>query len=360
MYPTAALVSPDVHPDRTVTFRFSAPEATAVFLVGEINRGKGPQPMSKDDAGIWSVTVGPLPPEIWIYNFRVQGLDVVDPSNPSIKPVPPGQTANSFVEVPGKVPALYDYQPVPHGQVRMILYESRAMAVTRWVWVYTPPDYDTTSTKYPVLYLLHGNGEDQSGWVRNGRANIVLDNLIAEHKVKPMIVVMPQGHALQGASVGPVFRLQGEKSMFSPRFPADLIEDVLPLVETQFRTIPDADHRAIAGLSMGGAQSLEIGLTHLDLFHYVMGFSAAIGAPFLDIDQQLQNFYANPEVANKKLRLLAVYCGKQDFVQPGNLNFVQALHQHNIKSSYTETEGAHVWSVWRKNLAAALPLLFMP
>lgn len=136
-YPTAALVSPDVHPDRTVTFRFSAPEATAVFLVGEINRGKGPQPMSKDDAGIWSVTVGPLPPEIWIYNFRVQGLDVVDPSNPSIKPVPPGQTANSFVEVPGKVPALYDSQPVPHGQVRMILYESRAMAVTRWIWVYT-------------------------------------------------------------------------------------------------------------------------------------------------------------------------------------------------------------------------------
>jgi len=314
--------------------------------------------MSKDDAGIWTITVGPLRPEIWIYNFRVQGVDVVDPSNPSIKPVPPGQIANSFVEVPGEAPALYDSQSVPHGQVRMILYESRAMGVTRWVWVYTPPNYDATSTKYPVLYLLHGNGEDQSGWVRNGRANIILDNLIAEHKVKPMIVVMPQGHALQGASVDPIIRLQGETSMFSPRFSADLTEDVIPLVEKQFRTIPDADHRAIAGLSMGGAQSLEIGLTHLDLFHYVLGFSAAIGGPFLDIDQELQGFYANPEVANKNLRLLAVYCGKQDFVLSGNRAFVQALQQRGIKHSYTQTEGAHVWSVWRNNLTDALPLLF--
>jgi len=358
MYPTDALVSPDVHPDRTVTFRFSAPEATAVSLVGEINRGKGPQPMSKDDNGLWTITVGPLPPEIWIYNFRIQGIDVVDPSNPSIKPVPPGQIANSFVEVPGDTPAPYDAQPVPHGQVRMLMYESRAMGVTRWVWVYTPPGYDATPAKYPVLYLLHGNGEDQSGWVRNGRANIILDNLIAEHKVKPMIVVMPQGHALQGASVGPLVRLPGETSMFSPRFPPDLLGDVLPLIEKQFRTIPDAEHRAIAGLSMGGAQSLSIGLTHLDLFHYVIGFSAAIGGPFLDIDRELQGLYAKPETANDRLRLLAIYCGRQDFVYGGNHAFAQALEQHNIKHSYTETEGAHVWSVWRNNLVAALPLLF--
>ena len=162
-FPTAALVSPDVHPDRTVTFRFRAPEATQVSLVGEINQGKGPQPMSKDDSGLWTITVGPLPPEIWIYNFRIQGIDVIDPSNPAVKPVPPGEITNSFVEVPGESLAFYDARPVPHGDVRMVMYESKAMGVTRWVWIYTPPGYDQTRAKYPVLYLLHGNGEDQSG-----------------------------------------------------------------------------------------------------------------------------------------------------------------------------------------------------
>lgn len=358
MFPTEALVSPDVHPDRTVTFRFSAPDATAVSLVGEINQGKGPQPMSKDDSGLWTITVGPLPPQIWIYNFRIQGIDIVDPSNPAIKPVPPGQFANSLVEIPGDSPAAYDAQRVPHGQVRMMLYESSAMGVTRSLWVYTPPNYDQTTSKYPVLYLLHGNGEDVAGWVRNGRANIILDNLLAAHKIKPMIVVMPQGHALQAPDVAPIQRLSGETSMFSPRFAPDLLGDVMPLVEKEFRTIPDADHRAIAGLSMGGAQSLLIGLTHLDLFHYVLGFSAALGGPFLDIDAQLKDVYADPEAVNQQLRLLAFFCGRQDFVHAGNVAFDQSLSQHHIKHNYTETEGAHVWSVWRANLETTLPLLF--
>jgi enterochelin esterase-like enzyme len=357
-FPTAALVSPDVHPDRTVTFRFSAPEATEVSLVGEINQGKGPQTMSKDDAGLWTITVGPLPPEIWIYNFRIQGIDVIDPSNPAVKPVPPGETTNSFVEVSGESPAFYDARPVPHGEVRMVMYESKAMGVTRWVWIYTPPGYDQTRTKYPVLYLLHGNGEDQSGWVRNGRANIILDNLIADLKAEPMIVVMPQGHALQGASVGPLVRLQGETSMFSPRFPKDLFEDVIPLVEKNFRVRADADHRAIAGLSMGGGQALSIGLTNLDKFHYVLGFSAAVGNGFLDIDKELQDFYANSTIDNQQLRLLWVSCGKQDFLHDADQQFVDNLTKNGVKHTFRETEGAHVWSVWRNNLNETLPLLF--
>ena len=141
---------------------------------------------------------------------------------------------SSFVEVPGDSPAFYDSRAVPHGDVRMMLYESKPMGVTRWVWVYTPPGYDrSTSTRYPVLYLLHGNGEAQNGWVMNGRANIILDNLIADRKAVPMIVVMPQGHALQGAGVGPLERIPGETSMFSDRFPKDLLEEVIPLVEQE-------------------------------------------------------------------------------------------------------------------------------
>ncbi len=149
--------------------------------------------MTQDAEGVWTITLGPLPPEIWSYNFRVHGVDVTDPSNPALKPTPPGQAPSSFVEVPGDIPSFYDAKAVPHGEVRMVLYESKAMGVTRWLWVYTPPGYDRSSSRYPVLYLLHGNGEAQNGWVMNGRANIILDNGIADGKVAPMIVVMPQG-----------------------------------------------------------------------------------------------------------------------------------------------------------------------
>jgi len=312
--PVDALVSPEVHPDRTVTFRFRAPQATQVQLVGEILQGKGPQAMTKDEAGLWTATIGPLPPEIWIYNFRVHGVDVADPSNPAIKPVPPGFAMASFVEIPGDSPAFYDSRPVPHGEVRMTQYESKAFGVARTLWIYTPPNYDKSTAKYPVLYLLHGNGEAFNGWVMNGRANIILDNLIADKKALPMIVVMPQGHALQAPNVGPLVRIQGESGMFSPRFPTDLLEEVIPLVERNYRVTANADNRAIAGLSMGGGQALSIGLTHPDLFHYVLGFSAAVGGQFLNIDETVKAVLANPAAANAKFHLLWISVGRQDFL----------------------------------------------
>ncbi len=356
--PANALRSPEVNPDRTVTLRFRAPEATKVEVVGEIMQGQGPRAMTKDESGIWTATVGPLPPEIWIYNFRVQGVDVVDPSNPAIKPTPPGQTMSSFVEVPGEQPAFYDSRAVPHGEVRMVLYESKAMGVTRWVWIYTPPGYDKSSSKYPVFYLLHGNGEAQNGWVMNGRANIILDNLIADRKAQPMIVVMPQGHALQGAGVGPLVRIPGETGMFSDRFPKDLLEDVIPLVERNYRVYADADHRAIAGLSMGGGQALSIGLAHTDVFHWVLGFSAAVGGQFMNAEQAFQKVLESPATANRDLRLLWVSCGKQDFLYQANRQFVDTLKGKGIKVTFRETEGSHVWSVWRKNLNETAAMLF--
>ena len=356
--PVTALVSPEVHPDRTVTFRFRAPQATQVQLVGEILQGKGPQAMTKDEAGLWTVTIGPVPPEIWIYNFRVHGVDVTDPSNPAVKPVPPGFAMSSFVEVPGDSPSFYDSRPVPHGDVRMVEYESRTFGVTRTVWIYTPPNYDKSTAKYPVLYLLHGNGEAFNGWVMNGRANTIVDNLIADKKAQPMIVVMPQGHALQAPNVGPLVRIEGESGMFSPRFPKELLEEVVPLVERNYRVIANADNRAIAGLSMGGGQALSIGLAHPEQFHYVLGFSAAIGGQFLNIDQTVQSVLANPAAANAKFHLLWISVGRQDFLFGPDRQLAKVLTDGGVKNTYRETEGAHVWSVWRNNLNEAAPLLF--
>jgi enterochelin esterase family protein len=166
-------------------------------LANEITQGKGALDMTKDAGGVWSITVGPLVPDIWIYCFRIDGVDFPDPNNISLMPRSAGLADLSFVEVPGDGLAFYDAHPVPHGQVRIVLYESKAMGVNRYFWVYTPPDYDTSKAKYPVYYLLHGNGETQNGWVDNGRANMILDNLIAEGKAVPMVVVMPHGHAVQ-------------------------------------------------------------------------------------------------------------------------------------------------------------------
>jgi enterochelin esterase-like enzyme len=355
--PVLALVSPEVLPDRRVTMRFRAREATSVQLVGEITQGRGAQPMTQDADGVWTITIGPLPPEIWSYNFRVHGIDVTDPSNPALKPTPPGQLPSSFVEVPGDAASFYDSKPVPHGEVRMVLYESKAMEVTRWVWVYTPPGYDRSNTRYPVLYLLHGNGEAQSGWVMNGRANIILDNGIAEGKVAPMIVVMPQGHALQGAGVGPLVRLTGETSMFSPRFPTDLLEDVIPLVERTYRVRADAQHRAIAGLSMGGGQALTIGLGNPSRFAYVLGYSAAVGGQFANMDETLATL-GRAERAADAFRLVWLGCGRQDFLFKNNKAFLDSLTKTGVKVTYRETEGSHVWSVWRNYLHETLPLLF--
>lgn len=356
--PVMALRSPEVNPDRTVTLRFRAPQATQVDVVGEIMQGAGPRPMTKGEDGVWTATVGPLPPEIWSYNFRIQGVDVTDPSNPSIKPTPPGQAMSSFVEVPGDAPAFYDSRPVPHGDVRMMLYESKAMGVTRWVWVYTPPGYDKSTTRYPVLYLLHGNGEAQNGWVMNGRANIILDNLIADRKAVPMLVVMPQGHALQGAGVGPLERIPGETSMFSDRFPRDLLEEVIPLIDRSYRTSTRAEHRAIAGLSMGGGQALTIGLANTDRFGYVLGFSAAIGGQFASSEATLAHARASSALINSRVKLLWISVGRQDFLYQANKRFSDELTAAGVNVTYRETEGAHVWSIWRKNLNETLPMLF--
>jgi len=369
--PPPPVRSPEVHADRTITFRLRAPQATAVELVGEVLQGKGPQSMTKASDGVWSITIGPLPPEVWIYNFRIEGVDLPDPSNISLMPRAAGTAAvSSFVEIPADGPAFYDARPVPHGEVRMVLYESKAMGVNRYFWVYTPPNYDRSNTKYPVYYLLHGNGETQSGWVMNGRANIILDNLIADGKAQPMVVVMPHGHAVQSASVGPLAIVPpvGEPGFLNfTLFSKDLLEQIIPTVEKDFRVYTDGDHRAIGGLSMGAFQSLSIGLSHPDMFHHVLAYSGGFGTlgrertdeGAIETQAPWKDLLANPAETNKWLRLLFLGCGQQEtgMLGPGR-RLVRILKEKGITAHWAEYPGGHVFSVWRNDLNESVPMLF--
>lgn len=368
--PPPPVRSPEVHADRRVTFRLRAPEATRVDLVGEVLRGGAPQPMTRGSDGTWSVTIGPLPPEIWIYNFRVEGVDLPDPANPSEMPRAAGTANSSFVEVPGDDPAFFDARPVPHGEVRIVLYESAAMGVDRYLWVYTPPGYDASTDRYPVYYLLHGNGETQSGWVMNGRANIILDNLIAEGKAAPMIVVMPHGHPIQSASVGPAVIVppyNGDPGMLNfTLFTRDLLDQIIPLVERNYRVLADPAHRAIGGLSMGAFQSIEIGLAHPERFGYVLAYSGGFGAlgprpPAEPIETQApwKQLLANATATSKNLQLLFLGSGQQEtgMRAPGQ-RLVHLLQDRGINARWADYPGGHVFSVWRNLLHESVPMLF--
>jgi len=256
----------EVSADRKVTFRLRAPQATLVAVGGDFVQGS--QLMQRGDDGVWSVTLGPLKPAIYSYSFRVNGVSVLDPSNPMIKQGESGSA--SMFEVPGDKLAPYDMQEVPHGTVHVNWYSSKTLDVPRRIDVYTPPGYETSRATYPVLYLLHGSGDTETGWTNCGKADMILDNLIAAGKAKPMIVVMPYGRARRDVYLGPISTAPDANA-----FEGDLLKDVMPFVEKMYRVSAKADDRAIAGLSMGGGQAMRIGLHHTELFHAVGMFSAA-------------------------------------------------------------------------------------
>lgn len=325
--------------------------------------------MTKGSDGVWSLTLGPFTPEIWIYNFRVQGVEFPDPSNISLMPRAAGTAAvSSFVEIPGDTPAFYDARPVPHGDVRMVLYPSKTMGVDRYMWVYTPPGYDKSNAKYPVYYLLHGNGETQNGWVMNGRANIILDNLIADGKAQPMVVVMPHGHPVQSASVGPFKDVPpvAEQGLRNYKlFTKELLEEIVPSIEKTYRVYTDADHRALGGLSMGAMQSVAIGLAHPELFHYVLAYSGGFGSLGVETSSQdvvtqtpWNDVLANPTNA-KKLRLLFLGSGQDEagLLAPGK-KLTSLLKEKGVRVEWADHQGGHVFSVWRNHLNESVPLLF--
>lgn len=343
-----ALHSPDIHPDRTVTFRLSAPKATAVLLTGDLV--KTPQTLEKDSAGVWTITIGPLRPDLYSYRYSVDGLQVIDPGNQA-------RPATMFT-VPGDGPDIYDLRSVEHGELHERWYKSKSLDEIRRVIVYTPPGYQSAAPKYPVLYLLHGAGNDETSWSESGRVNLILDNLIADGKLKPLVVVMPYGYAYPPVSplaAGPD-AMKRQRSGFN----RDLIEDVIPLVQANYRVYTDRAHRAIAGLSLGGAQALGAGLAHPELFSRVAGFSPALGAVTspeaggLDFKQLL----ANPAKVNSQFKLLWVGCGTDDTLFKSVQTFTQTLSSSGIALTYRETDGAHTWLNWRRYLAEVAPKLF--
>jgi enterochelin esterase-like enzyme len=357
-------VSPEVGADRTITFRYLAPNASQVTASGEIG-GMTPT-MTKGADGIWTGKIGPLAPDIYAYAFNVDGVTALDPRNPNTKYGYGGFGATSVVEVPGDGPQFYDAQTVPHGEVRIVPYMSKTLEVSRTVWVYTPPNYDK-GKDFPVLYLLHGAGDVESGWTMIGRANIIMDNLIAQGKAKPMVIVMPLGHTIQSwwtgpaenspaAPSGPTGGPNAAQSGALQLFGQDLINDVMPLVEANFKVSKKPEDRAIGGLSMGGGQTMNVAFNHPELFRYVVMMSPAAGPQAV---QQYPQIFKDPSIANKQFKLFWVGVGKDDTLVGPNVKLFEAeLTKAGINHKFVVGEGRHEWTVWRHNLNDVAPMLF--
>jgi enterochelin esterase family protein len=357
-------VSPEVGADRSITFRFLAPNAQQVTVSGELD-GK-PHPMTKGENGVWTVTVGPLAPDIYTYSFNVDGMSSLDPRNPNTKYGYGNFGAVSIVQVQGDGPAFYDAKPVPHGEVRIRPYVSKTMGVARTMWVYTPPNYER-GNNFPVLYLLHGGGDIESGWTMIGRANNILDNLIAEGKARPMVVVMPLGHAVQSFWAGPArpspnapppgARVGGQPAPPAGLnlFSRELVDEVIPMVESTYKVSKRPDDRAIGGLSMGGGLTMNVAFNRPDLFRHVVIMSAGAATA----EQTYPAFFASPSKINQQFKTFWIAVGKDDaLVAAGSKALTDALNARGIKHTYRVTEGRHEWTVWRHHLNEFAPLLF--
>lgn len=341
------IVSPDIQPDGRVTFRLLAPRADEVVLTGEFLDGA--RPFEKGADGVWHVTVGPIEPEIYHYTFTIDGVSTIDPGNPQLKTGSTPSTITSVLEIKGSSPAFYDAQDVPHGDIRTHWYPSKSLSSVRRLTVYTPPGYDTNqASRYPVVYLFHGANADENAWYRLGRANLILDNLIAAGRITPFIAVMPFGYGV------PPGQPQADNTA---KFGRDLIEDVIPFIQSTYRVFADRERRAIVGLSMGGGQALTIGLNNLQLFSHVGGFSAAIGNA-ANFPKTYASLVADANATNDKLKLLWVGCGTADSRFGASKNFSEWLTANRIKHTFRETGGAHTWMVWRRYLHEIAPLLF--
>ncbi len=341
--------SVEVHDDHTVTFRLNAPTAKDVMLVANFL----PEPLAlfKDERGVFSATTKPLEPAIYHYHYTIDGVRGIDPHNPYGQRGSDDATASMF-EVHASVPSYFDPQPVPHGEVRVVWYESKSVGGERSFRVYTPPGYETSKTRYPVLYLLHGSGQNENDWTEVGCANFILDNLIAKQQAKPMLIVMPFGHPQPSHLSG-----EAPPSGVSPSaFADDLLDQIIPTVEKSFRVSAKADDRALAGLSMGGGQTVSIGLTHLDKFHSIGVFSA--GSNTTDPVKQFPDLLSDAAATNEKMKVIWICAGDKDFALAGAQNLDKILTDHGIKYSFSTTPGVHEWKVWRYSLDQFTHLLF--
>ncbi len=343
--------SPEVHADRSVTFRLAAPKAKEVQLHCE---GVKDSTLQKDANGVWTFTTEPLEPDIYVYSFSVDGLHLIDPANPFLKYNL--LNTDSQVEVPGSPALPWAINAGPRGQLHRHFYSSAVAGDERDFMVYTPPGYDPAAHKrYPVLYLLHGYSDDTTAWSAVGRANVILDNLIARGQAKPMIVVMPLGYGTMDVVKGGWSRVRdpGLWQRNVDKFSDALLTEVLPQVEKTYRVLTDRRSRAIAGLSMGGTESLVTGLNHLDRFAWIGAFSSG----GLNTNYAAQFPALNPK-ANDQLRLLWIACGREDRLLENNVQFCEWLKSRKVGYTWVETAGTHSFRVWRRNLAEFASLLF--
>lgn len=350
------IVSPEVSADGKVTFRLQAPHATSVTVSGDF----GPDvAMKKGENGIWSATIGPLAPEEYVYYYMLDSVRMIDPYNTRVKIGYVTSTTTSLLKVPSPEPAFYDVQDVPHGEVRTHIYKSKSNGVVRELTVYVPPGYDENPSKrYPVLYLLHGFANDHHSWHRYGRANDIIDNLLAKGAIEPFIIVMPLGYGgaqVNGDGTGLPPQNAGRLGGDGDLYERDILEDIIPMIDGKFRTIADRKHRAIVGFSMGGGHSGRYGLGNLDKFSYIGIMSAGGGGPDAE---PLKSLAADPKKANEQIDLLWIACGRDDFAFNGAKSLSDNLKKIGIEHTFVETEGEHHWRVWRRYLRDLSPLLF--
>src|SRR6186713_1065219 len=333
-----SISSPEVHPDNTVTFRYYSRTAQKVSVSGELLTA--PQQLTKDTSGVWSVTVGPIKPDIYPYSFWVDSVLVADPNNTYI--FANERFKRSIVDIPGDAPLVHSLQNVPHGKISYRYYNSTTLGTTRQLLVYTPPGFNPNGKiKYPVLYLIHGGSDTEETWTKVGNANLIADNLIAQKKAVPMIIVMPYGN------VRP-------KPM--PDFTKDVINDIIPFIEANYPVLTDSKNRAVAGFSVGGGQTLNIGLTNTDKFAYVCSY-----APYTATEEFKKNFTNwSPDAAtvNKQLKLFTISVGTEDFLYESVKQNIAMFREKNLKLETLIVPGGHTWMNCKLFLANSLQQIF--
>jgi len=365
----ARIISPEIFPDSKVTLRIYSKEASKVTVTGEWQTGfNATEALVRNDTGLFSLTVGPLKPELYAYTFTVDGVRTIDPNNVQVRR--DGANYQSFFIVPGPESDLYFHKNgVPHGNVAKVWYKSAVLEMDRRLYVYTPAGYDGGTQKYPVFYLFHGAGGDEDAWTNMGRTAQIMDNLIAQGKAKPMIVVMTNGNANQAGAQNevPAIPQQAGQGMagyqrLTGKFEEHLVKDVVPFIEKNYRVMTGRDNRAIAGLSMGGMHTQTITNDNPGMFGYIGVFSMGI----MNMGPQTQDAAKLEQERLKKLEALKnsgyklywIGVGKDDFVYKGVVTLRENLDKVGLKYTYRESTGGHTWANWRIYLSEFAPLLF--
>lgn len=333
-----SISSPEVHADKTITFRYYSRTAQNVSVSGEFL--SGPQSMTKDTSGIWSITVGPVKPDIYPYSFRVDSVQLADPNNTLL--FANERFKRSIVDIPGDQPLIHSLRNVPHGKIGYRYYQSGTLGIIRRLLVYTPPGFSATGkTKYPVLYLIHGGSDTEETWTKVGNANLIADNLIAEGKAKPMIIVMPYGNVRPAPM---------------PDFTKDVINDIIPFIEANYPVSANSNNRAVAGFSVGGGQTLNIGLTNTDKFGYICSY-----APYTETEEfkkNFSNYSPDADLINKQVKLFSISVGTEDFLYESVKRNISMFKEKNLKLDTLVVPGGHTWMNCKLFLANSLQQLF--